>query len=122
RAGSFDWIIFSSANAVDSFMQRLLRTPHDIRELKGVRLCAVGPATAERLGRNGLKVDLTPAEYRAEALITAICEPGDMRQVRVLLPRADIGRDVVGDELRKRGADVTEVIAYRTVTADLDRE
>src|SRR5436309_1741743 len=62
RAGTFDWIIFSSANAVDTFVQRLLETPHDLRALKGVKLGVVGPATAERLTRLGLKADLTPAE------------------------------------------------------------
>jgi uroporphyrinogen III methyltransferase/synthase len=120
QASRFDLIIFSSANAVDSFMQRFLATPFDARELKGVRLCAVGPATSERLARFGLKVDLMPPEYRAEALIQAVSDAGDVRHLRVLLPRADIGRDLVADELRKRGADVTEVVAYRTIPADPD--
>ena len=69
RVGEFDWIVFSSANAVDAFIERLLASPLDLRALKGVKLCAVGPATAERLARHGLKVDLVPAEYRAEALV-----------------------------------------------------
>ena len=68
QAGEFDWIVFSSANAVDAFIERLLAARDDLRALKGVKLCAVGPATAERLARHGLKVDLTPAEYRAEAV------------------------------------------------------
>src|SRR2546430_2485585 len=55
RAGMFDWIIFASANAVDAFIQRLLATPHDLRALKSAKLCAVGPATGERLARYGLK-------------------------------------------------------------------
>src|SRR5207302_2794112 len=57
RAGTFDWIIFSSANAVDTFIQRLLATPNDLRSLRTAKLCAVGPATAERLATRGLKVD-----------------------------------------------------------------
>src|SRR6185295_14314756 len=72
RAGEFDWIVFSSANAVEAFVQRLLETPQDLRVLKGVRLGVVGPATAERLTRLGLKVDLAPAEFRAESMLQAI--------------------------------------------------
>ena len=122
RAGTFDWIIFSSANAVDVFMERLLGTPRDLRALGGARLCVVGPATADRLRHYGLKVDLTPAEYRAEAVVRAMSETVDVRGLKVLLPRADIGREVIADELRKQGADVTEVVAYRTVVAEPERE
>jgi uroporphyrinogen III methyltransferase / synthase len=122
RAGTFDWIIFSSANAVDTFVQRLLETPHDLRALKGVKLGVVGPATAERLTRLGLKVDLTPAEFRAESVLQAMTEAGDLRGTKILLPRADIGRELLADELRKQGADVTEVVAYRTVVAEPERE
>src|SRR5947209_2708973 len=99
RAGTFDWIVFSSANAVDTFVQRLLETPHDLRALKGVKLGVVGPATAERLTRLGLKVDLTPAEFRAESMLQAMTEAGDLRGVKILLPRADIGRELLADEL-----------------------
>ena len=119
---SFDWIVFSSGNAVDVFLQRLLRSALDVRALKGVRLCAVGPSTADRLARQGLKVDLAPAEFRAEALVQSVSRAGDVRGLKVLLPRADIGREVIADELRKQGAEVTEVIAYRTVVADAERE
>jgi uroporphyrinogen III methyltransferase/synthase len=118
----YDWIVFASANAVDVFIKRLLATPRDLRALHGVNLCAVGPATAERLRELGLKVDLVPAEYRAEALVEALAGSRDVTGLRVLLPRADIGREVVADELRRRGADVTEVIAYRTVIVDPERE
>jgi uroporphyrinogen III methyltransferase/synthase len=122
RAGTFDWIIFASANAVDVFMERLLGTPSDLRALGGVKLCVVGGATAERLRHYGLKVDLIPHEYRAESVVRALSEAVDVRGLRVLLPRADIGREVIADDLRKMGADVTEVVAYRTVVAEPDRE
>ena len=118
----FDWIVFASANAVDVFIKRLLATSLDLRALKGVNLSAVGPATAERLRDLGLKVDLVPAEYRAEALVEGLAGSRDISGVRVLLPRADIGREVVADELRRRGAEVTEVVAYRTVIVDPERE
>ncbi len=122
RAGSFDWIVFTSANAVDAFMERLLDGPTDLRALGGVKLCCVGPATAELLAEYALKVDLTPAEYRADAVLRALAELGPLRGQKILLPHADIGREVIAEELRKQGADVTEVIAYRTVAVDADRE
>jgi uroporphyrinogen III methyltransferase/synthase len=122
RAGTFDWIIFSSTNAVDPFIDRLLRTPHDLRELKGVKLCVVGPAAADRLARYGLKVDLMPSEYRADAILHALAETGDMRGLQILLPRADIGRELLAEGLRKQAAEVTEVVAYRTLVAEPQRE
>jgi uroporphyrinogen III methyltransferase/synthase len=122
RVGAFDWMLFPSATAVDAFVERLLAGPQDLRALKGVRLCVVGPATAERLARHGLKVDLTPSEYRAEAVVRAMAETTDIKGLRVLLPHADIGREVIADELRKQGANVTEVIAYRTTAVEPERE
>jgi uroporphyrinogen III methyltransferase/synthase len=122
RVADFDWVIFSSANAVDAFVDRLLAGPQDLRALKGVKLCVVGPATGARLARYGVKVDLTPSEYRAEAVLGAMGDLGPMRGAKVLIPHADIGREVVADELRRQGADVTEVVAYRTVAADADQD
>jgi uroporphyrinogen III methyltransferase/synthase len=122
HAGDYDWIIFSSANAVDAFVDRLLKGPTDLRALKGVRLCVVGPTTGGRLARFGLKVDLTPPEYRAEAIVRALGEAGDVKGQKILLPHGDIGREVVTEELRKQGAEVTEVIAYRTLVAEPERE
>jgi uroporphyrinogen III methyltransferase/synthase len=122
HAGRFDWIIFSSGNAVDAFMRRLVAGPRDVRALGGVKLCAVGPSTAEHLARHGLKVDLTPAEYRAEGVIHALSQAGDARGLKILLPHADVARELVAEELRKRGADVTEVVAYRTVVAEPERD
>jgi uroporphyrinogen III methyltransferase/synthase len=117
---SFDWIIFASGNAVDSFMARLTAAA-DVRELKGVKICTVGPSTASRLLRYGIRADLMPAEYRAEALMDALRTAGPLRGKRVLLPRADIGRDVLAEGLREAGAEVTEVVAYRTTLAQGDR-
>ena len=122
RAGEFDWIVFSSANAVDAFIGRLLAGPADLRALGGVKLCGVGPGTAEHLTRLGLKVDLVPAEYRAEAVLRALSENGGVRGLKILLPHADIGRELIADELRKQGADVTEIVAYRTIAVEADRE
>jgi uroporphyrinogen III methyltransferase/synthase len=114
-ADQFDWIVFTSANAVDAFMHALLDGDRDIRALKGPLLCAVGSATAGRLSVYGLKVDLVPEEFRAEALAQAMLHRAPVKDARVLFPRADIARDVVADELRRAGAIVTDVVAYRTV-------
>ena len=113
EAGRYDWIVFTSANGVDHFMRRLLANG-DIRDLKGPRICTIGPATTEQLARFGIRVDLTPDEYRAEAIAASLKERGDLRGQRFLLPRADIAREVLADELRDAGAVVTEVAAYRT--------
>lgn len=120
EAGTFDWIVFASANGVDYFMRRLQAGPGDLRELKGVRLCAVGPGTGERLARHGIRVDLMPSECRVDALVAALRGAGSLKGARILLPRADIARDVLADELRRSGADVTEVTAYRTLLADAE--
>ena len=110
----FDWIVFTSANAVDAFMAALLERHHDVRMLKGPKLCTVGPGTADRLATYGIKADLLPDEFRAEGVVRAIAN-GQVEGLRVLLPRADIGREVIAQELRHAGAVVTDVVAYRTV-------
>jgi uroporphyrinogen III methyltransferase/synthase len=122
RLDAFDWVVFTSGNAVDAFMGRLLASPADVRALGDVRLCAIGAGTSDRFTKFGIKVDLIPAESRAESVVQALLETGDVRGVRFLLPRADIGRDVIAEELKKRGGVVTEVIAYRTVAIDPERE
>jgi uroporphyrinogen III methyltransferase/synthase len=118
----FTWIVFASANAVDAFMARLAAASLDLRALKNTKVCAVGTATGARLASAGLRADLIPREFRAESVVQALLAEGDVRGVRFLLPRADIGREVIADELRARGADVQEVVAYRTVVAELERD
>jgi uroporphyrinogen III methyltransferase / synthase len=121
EAGTFDWIIFTSANSVDHFMERLLALS-DIRELKGVRICAVGDGTAAHITRYGIKVDLTPPEFRAEAIVDTLKADGQIRGKRFLLPHADIAREQLADELRNEGAGVADVIAYRTMVASAERD
>jgi uroporphyrinogen III methyltransferase/synthase len=121
EAGTFDWLVFTSANAVDHFMRRLLAIG-DVRDLKGVKICTVGPSTASRLHRYGLRVDLTPPEYRADAVVEALKGPTGLGGARFLFPRADIARELLADELRTGGAEVVEVTAYRTLPAVPDRE
>ena len=118
RMAEFDWIVFASANAVEALLDRLLSGSRDLRALSRVKICVVGQATAEQLAKYGLKADLVPAEFRAEAVAPAIAQEGRVEGLKVLLPRADIGREVIADDLRKHGAEVTEVVAYRTLAAE----
>jgi uroporphyrinogen III methyltransferase/synthase len=89
--------------------------------LKGPLLCAIGSATAGRLARHGIKADLLPPEFRAEAVVAALAGRVTLDGARVLLPRSDIGREIIGEQLRDAGAVVTEVIAYRTILEDAPR-
>jgi uroporphyrinogen III methyltransferase / synthase len=122
-AGAYDWIVFTSANAVDQVMHRVMANG-DVRDLKGVRLCAIGPSTAQRVSRYGLRVDVIPDEANSEAITDALRAAGDgnLKGVRVLLPRADIAREVLADQLRDAGADVSEVTAYRTILGGSERD
>jgi uroporphyrinogen III methyltransferase / synthase len=114
---SYRWIIFTSENGVKSFFSRLKEIGNDIRDLKEAAVCAIGPKTREALEGRGLKVAYVPAEYRAEAILEQLrgrIKPKD----RVLLPRADIARPVLPVELEKMGAEVDNIIAYRTERGD----
>jgi uroporphyrinogen III methyltransferase / synthase len=122
NANDFDWIVFTSANSVETFMTVLLDGTRDVRWLKKPRLCSVGTGTAERLARHGIKADLIPEEFRGEALVAAMVDDGSLDNSRVLVPRADIGRDVIAEGLRDAGALVTDVVAYRTVLEDAQQD
>ena len=114
-ADSFAWIVFTSANAVDAFVERLRAAGSGVAALAGVRICVIGPATGTRIEEHGLRVDLAPSEHRGEAVSEALRAGADLRGARVLLPRADIARPALPDALRAAGADVTEATAYRTI-------
>ncbi len=118
ESGTFDWVIFTSTNAVDAFMAALFEGGRDVRALAAPQLCAVGAATAERLARYSLTVDLVPDEFSAEAVVAAVTAHESVSGQRVLVPRADIGREYIAEQLRHLGAEVVEVIAYRTVLED----
>ncbi|MPY88332.1 MAG: uroporphyrinogen-III C-methyltransferase [Luteitalea sp.] len=122
QASSYDWIVFTSVNGVEHFMRRFLGGGRDIRTLKGPRLCAVGPSTAEHLARYYLHVAVVPPDDRSAAIVRAMRERGSLTGQRVLLPRTDIARETLPDELRQAGAAVVEVAAYRTVREPPSRQ
>lgn len=110
---AYDWVIFTSVNGVEQFFARLDREG-DVRDLKGVKLGAIGPATAAALEARGLKLDFVPAEYRAEAVLEGLLERG-VAGSRVLIPRAKEAREVLPDKLAEAGAEVEVAPAYETV-------
>jgi uroporphyrinogen III methyltransferase/synthase len=116
----YGWLIFTSANGVRFFLERLERSGRDLRALPG-RICAIGPATSAALAALHIKVDLTPAEYVAESLVEAFANQ-DLEGKRILLPRAAVARDLIPVELAKRGARVDVVEAYRTEIPEFAHE
>jgi uroporphyrinogen III methyltransferase/synthase len=112
RLAEFDWLVFSSANGVNYFLRRL--TEHgDLRQLGTIRLAAIGPGTAEALARFHLRADVVPTEFRAEALADALAPL--VAGQKVLLVRASRGREVLAERLRSAGAQVEQVVAYRSI-------
>ncbi|MFQ5913805.1 MAG: uroporphyrinogen-III synthase [Nitrospinota bacterium] len=117
RLSDYHWVIFTSVNGVRAFFDRLSFHGRDGRALKGLRVCAIGPATAEALEAQGVSLDLVPAKFQAEGILEA-WKGKDLRGVRILLPRAAVAREVLPEELRKAGAVVNVVPAYRTFPAE----
>lgn len=114
-AESYDWIVFTSVNGVQRFWAELRAAGKDTRSLCGVSLCAIGPATAAAIELEGAQADLVPEQFVAEGAVAAMRAAGDLRGQRVLLPRAEQARSVLPEALRESGAEVDEVVAYRTV-------
>jgi uroporphyrinogen III methyltransferase / synthase len=119
---AYDWIIFTSANAIRFFMERLRALNKDLRMLKGVSICVVGPKTAEALESHGLRADLVPSDFKAEGVLAALGNE-QVKGKKFLIPRAKVAREIIPDKLRERGADVTVAIAYENVrpASDVDR-
>ncbi len=116
RLPDYDWVIFTSVNGVRAFFDRLPFHGRDRGSLADVRKCAIGPATAEALEARGVSADLVPQKFQAEGILEA-WKGMELRGLRILLPRAAVAREVLPDELRKAGAVVDVVPAYRTVSA-----
>ena len=113
RLDEFDWLLFTSQNGVEKFVERLDASTRDLRSIRG-RIAAIGSATAARLEDLHLKVDVVPERFVAESLLESLAEM-DMQDCKVLIPRAAKARDVLPRELTRRGAQVDVVPAYETV-------
>ncbi|MEW6657867.1 MAG: uroporphyrinogen-III C-methyltransferase [Thermodesulfobacteriota bacterium] len=108
----YQWVVFTSANGVAGFMQRLFGQGKDVRSLGGVKIAAIGPATAQALGGWGLKADVVPAQFKAEVLLEALSplvSPGD----KILLARAQIAREVLPEGLVRLGVEVDVAPVYK---------
>ena len=111
----YDWAIFSSANAVDVVFDRLRTVGLDARAMHGVQIAAIGPATRRRLYERGVAADFVPSTFVAESVVDELKRFG-LSGKRVLLPQAEIARDVLRNGLAGLGASVDAMPFYRTVT------
>lgn len=114
---SYDWIIFTSVNGVRQFWQRARELGADLSPVSRLRVAAIGPATAGELRAHDVEPEIVPDEFVAEAIVEALPDVGGLR---ILLPRADIARPVLREQLIDKGAQVDEVAAYRTVRGKPD--
>lgn len=114
---SYDWLVFTSINGVDAFFQRLFELGKDIRDLKGLKVCAIGPATEDGIKKYYLRVNCRPPKFVAESVVEELKKVTTIKGERFLLPRADIARSFLPDELQKLGGKVTDLVAYKTIMA-----
>lgn len=111
--GAYDWVVFTSVNAVDSVFKRLDELGLDSRAFGSSEVCAIGPATSRGLRDHGIKADMVPESFVSESIIESFRSIG-IEGKRVLLPRADIARNALNDGLAGLGATVDEVPVYHT--------
>ncbi len=112
---AYHWLIFTSSNGVAAFFERLYDLNLDARVLGGLKIGAIGPATAKALAQKGINADYVPKIYSSEGLIAGLKNQA-VRGKRFLLPRADIADKNLANGLKELGAEVHEIAAYRTVS------
>lgn len=112
----YQWLAFTSANGVAEFFKRLNSLKLDTRVLKGLKIGAIGPATAKSLEARGIVPDYVPEVYTSQGFVTGL-KTGGISGERFLLPRAGIADEELTQGLRELGAEVREVTVYRTVPA-----
>ena len=115
RIADYDWLIFTSQNAVAIFWEQLLGRGKDSRALAGLKIAAVGPATAGALLEHGITVDVIPQRFVAEGLLEMLGERDDVSGSKVLYITAEGARDVLPAGLREMGAELAIIEAYRTI-------
>lgn len=127
KIDTYNWLIFTSANGVKFFFQRLMDKDKDIRELKGVKICAVGTKTATAIKNHGIKVDLVPEKFNAEGLIEAFRLQksegtngrSPLKGIKILLPRAEMAREIFPEKVRELGGEIDVFTAYKTVKPEI---
>lgn len=124
KIDSYHWLIFTSGNGVKYFFKRLMTRGRDIRDLKGIKVCAIGTKTAAEIKRYGIKVDLMPDEFNAEGLIKAIqgikvSRGRGVKGMKFLLPRAEKAREIFPEKVRELGGEIDVPVTYRTVKPEM---
>lgn len=114
QIGSYDWLVLTSVNGVEAMVDRMRALGMDARALGGVKIAAIGSATAERLGEYFLVPEVIPEQFVAEALAATLAR-FDMQGKRVLMLRADIARPALREALTQCGAKCDDLPIYRTV-------
>jgi uroporphyrinogen III methyltransferase/synthase len=109
----YQWIGFTSVNGVEAFFQRLERLQLDVRALHGLKIGAIGPATAKSLQAKGIIPDYVPEVYTGKGFVAGL-KNHDIIGMRFLLPRADIADEELADGINKLGAEVHEIVSYKT--------
>ncbi len=112
---AYDWLVFTSPNGVTAFFDSFFRAFEDLRDIGGVRLAAVGPATAAKLRELHLKVDLMPDEYVAVKIAGAFAKYESIDNLKILLLRAQVANPELPEALAALGAIVDDVPCYKTV-------
>ena len=114
KVADYNWVLFASANAVESIFERLDLQGKDARALAGTTIGAIGPATSQALARRGITADFVPSRAVSEVILKEL-SGRDWKGVSVLLPSADIGRDELEKGLADMGAQVNRLAAYRNI-------
>ncbi|HEV2207565.1 MAG TPA: uroporphyrinogen-III C-methyltransferase [Verrucomicrobiae bacterium] len=112
---SYDWLVFTSPNGVSTFFEYFFRQFHDMRDLGGARIAAVGPGTARKLRELHLQVDLMPDEALGAAVAEAFCEFESIENLKLCLLRAEVANPDLPAALEALGAIVDDVACYKTV-------
>jgi uroporphyrinogen III methyltransferase/synthase len=122
---TYDWLILTSRNGVKYFFKRVFEKDRDIRDLKGIKICAVGSKTSEEIKRYGIKVDLIPEEFSSEGLIKLLSElraknkERGLKGMKFLLPRAEKAREIFPEKVREFGGHIDLPVAYRAVKPEI---
>lgn len=111
---NYDWLVFTSVNGVKFFFDTLFDMSHDVRVLGHLKFACIGPVTKERLKNYGIISDILPETYRAESVIDAFSTV-EIKDKKILLPRARQARTILPEELIKMGAQVDDIAAYETI-------
>ena len=117
---SYDWLVFTSVNGVATFFEFFFRRFHDLRDIGGAKIAAVGPATAAKLRELHLQVDLMPDEFIGRKIAEAFAKHGSIENSKICLLRAENANRELPDALEEMGAIVDDIGLYKTVAETED--